>query len=102
MQVIYFLNAPMFSLLLLSYIEKKCFLKKNLAIILPLKSKSSSILLMKVSKFKKIVDFSKASIKMKIFKTFYELKTATASRLKYSELIIKQKLPTSLKKSPGI
>ena len=62
------------------YIERKLF--QNLAIILPLKSKLSenfsvSILLMKVSKYWKIVEFQKISIKMKNCKTFYETQTAS-------------------------
>ena len=37
---------------------------------------------------------------MKIFKTFYELKTATASRLKYSELIHQTKTSYFSEKKP--
>ena len=70
---------------LLTYIEKKCFLNRSVATILPLnpnclKNFGISILLMEVSKCWKIVQFPKISIKMKKFQTFYELKTV--SRLK--------------------
>ena len=41
MQVTCFLNVPMVNVVSLSYIERKCFLKTNLAVILPLKSKLS-------------------------------------------------------------
>ena len=41
MQVTYFLNGPMFFLSILFYIERKWLLVRNLAIILPLKSKLS-------------------------------------------------------------
>ena len=53
---------------------------RNLAIILPLKSKlenfSVSMVLMKVLKYWKTVEFRKISIKMKNCKTFYETQTA--------------------------
>ena len=60
---------------------------RNIANILPLKSKLSgnvsvSVLLMEVSKCRKIVEFPKISIKMKNFKTFD--KDQTASHLKES------------------
>ena len=65
------------------YIERKLF--QNLAIILPLKSKLSenfsvSILLMKVSKYWKIVEFQKISIKMRKCKIFCETQTASSFR----------------------
>ena len=55
MQVTYFFKVPMLVVVLLSYIERECFHKRNLATILPLKSKFSenfrvSVLLMEVSK----------------------------------------------------
>ena len=69
---------------MLFYIERKWFLMRNLAIILPFKSKMSGQFLrfnaIDVSKYWKIVEFRKTSIKMKNCKTFYE--TQTASRLK--------------------
>ena len=57
---------------------------RNLAIILPLKSKLSGKFLrfntIDVSKYWKVVEFRRASIKMKNCKIFYE--TQTASHLK--------------------
>ena len=76
-QVTYFLKVPMVNVILLSYIERKCFLKRNLATFLPLKLKLSR----KFQSFSpidgrieilKIVEFPKVSIKMKNFKTFYK------------------------------
>ena len=40
-QVTYFLKVPMVNVVLLPDIERKCFLKRNLATILPLKLKLS-------------------------------------------------------------
>ena len=70
------------NVVLLTYIEKKCFLNRSVATILPLnpnclKNFGISILLMEVSKCWKIVQFPKISIKMKKFQTFYELKTVS-------------------------
>ena len=81
-----FLNGPMFNVLLYCRItERKWLLMRNIAIIVPSKSKlfkkfQRSIVLIKVSNYWKIVEFQKTSIKMKNYKTFYE--TQTASRLK--------------------
>ena len=93
-QVTYFRNSPMTNLLIYLYkftcffiviflhIEKKWLLRRNLAVILPLnpnclESFSVTMLLMKVSKYWKIVELPKISIKMKIFKTFYGVQTAS-------------------------
>ena len=81
-QVTYFSKAPMVNVALLSYIERKCFLKRNLATILPLKSKLSG----KFQSFNTIDGsigmlknswISQISIKMKKFKTFYKVKTVS-------------------------
>ena len=78
-----FFNGPMFNLLFYCHItERKWLLIRNLAIILPsnpncLENFNVLILLMKVSKYWKIVAFQKISIKMKNCKTFYETQTAS-------------------------
>ena len=82
----YFLNGPMFNLLLFYHFllyRKKRLLMSNLATILRLKSKLSG----KFQHFnttdrsikivKKIVEFSKISIKMKNCKTFCQVQTAS-------------------------
>ena len=72
----------------MSYIERRCLLKRNLAIILPLKSKFSekifwvSMLLMEVLKYWKIVEFPKILIKK--FKTFYKEKQWATLRKLFS------------------
>ena len=71
---------------------------RNLATVLPLKSKLSGklqrfIIMVEVSKNWKIVKFRKISIKMKNCKTFYE--TQTASRLK--EIIQPPPIPVEAK-----
>ena len=85
-QMTYFLNGPMFNLLLFYHFllyRKKRLLMSNLATILRLKSKLSG----KFQHFnttdrsikivKKIVEFSKISIKMKNCKTFCQVQTAS-------------------------
>ena len=67
-------------IVILFYIERKWLLMRNLATVLPLKSKLSGklqrfIIMVEVSKNWKIVKFRKISIKMKNCKTFYETQT---------------------------
>ena len=69
-------------IVILFYIERKWLLMRNLATVLPLKSKLSGklqrfIIMVEVSKNWKIVKFRKISIKMKNCKTFYETQTAS-------------------------
>ena len=102
MQVIYLLNGSIFDLLfychIILYREKVTSYEKfshNC-----LEDFSASILLLKVSKYWKIVELRKISINLKNCETFYE--TQTASRFK--EIIqplptpytTRQNLPTSL------
>ena len=68
-----------------SYIERKWLLTRNLATVLPLKSKLSGTFqhfnaIDGVSKCWQIVKFPKISIKMKNCKTFYETQTAATLR----------------------
>ena len=68
-------------IVMLFYIERKWFLMRNLATILPLKSKLSGKFQhfntkYEVSKCWKIVEFLKFSFKIKKCKTFYEAQTA--------------------------
>ena len=79
--------APWFTccFIMLFYIKRKWLLIRNFVTILSFNSTlmenfSVSMLLIKVSKWWKIVEFSKPSIKMKHSKTFYG--TQTTSRLK--------------------
>ena len=72
-------------IVILFYIERKWLLMRNLTTILPFVSNclehfSASILLLKVSKYWKIVELRKISINLKNCKTFYE--TQMASRFK--------------------
>ena len=84
MQVTYFLNGPMVNLFYCHILQERDFLRESL----PrypwspncMDNFRVSLLLMKVSKYWKIVEFPKISIKTKKFKTFYYAKTA--SRLK--------------------
>ena len=91
-QVTYILKIPMVNVVLASYIERKCFLKRNLATMLPLKSK----LFRKFQNFNpiggsikilKIDEFSKISIKdiWKKLKHFTRWKQWAALRKLFSQ-----------------
>ena len=87
MQMKFFMNGPMvkfFLIIILFYIERKWLLKSNLPVILLLKYKLFSKLCFNVIdgsiEMIEIIKFLKILIKIKSFKTFYEVQTA--SRLK--------------------
>ena len=87
-------------IVILFYIERKWLLMRNLTTILPFVSNclehfSASILLLKVSKYWKIVELRKISINLKNCKSFHE--TQTASRFKK----IIQPLPTPYTSTSG-
>ena len=82
------------------HIEKKWLLKRNLATVFPwspncLENFSDLMLLMKISKYLKIVEFLTIPIKIKSFKTFCESQTAICSR----EVIQYPSLPHQVKAS---
>ena len=99
MQVTYTLNGRF--VVLLSYIERRWLLKRNLATIVPFNPNSLEnfrvwMLLMKALKCLKILEFPKISNNMKKSQIIYEAKTASRLKEIIQPSLIKWKHSTSL------